>query len=532
MDITKLLKEFIGVRSDSGTALECDMAVKLLSVIREMPYFKAHPSHFGTFDFGDALRRPIVWALIKGRSERTLVLTGHYDAVNTACYGKNEKAALDPDALTKAVLEDPGADPELREDLASGEWLPGRGSNDMKAGLAIALSAMDAHDPEDLSLLFVAVCDEENLSAGARGAGKLYRELHQRFGLKYELGIILEPSEALMDDPAVPAYNGSCGKILPVMVVKGCTCHGARAMEGLSAVGLLSRIVLKTELDPALISEDQGVFTQPPAVLMQRDLKDYYDVSLPEYAGAAISITFLKSTRPLDLIGAIKGRAAEGLAEGIQAYEATYRELAELGAVRREGERHFTPSVFTCGELTALVREQEDGEAFLEAEREKMAAQIADRSQNMVGVTLLYIRDLMHKAGVAPGSCAIGIAPPYYPAANNDHLGAGAAEMIRDLVQALSPAVSFFDYSQGITDMSYLSCSRPEEEEEILENVPLAGDLYDIDFRLAAEYGFPCLKMGPRGKCLHQEGERVYLPDLTETVPGLLRQIITIMERP
>jgi len=531
MNATELLKELIAVRSDSGTALETAMADKLRTVIGELPYFRKHPDHYGTWDFGDPLGRPLVWALVKGRSSRTLVFTGHYDAVSTTCYGKKEALALDPDALAEAVLEDEAADAGLRADLATGKWLPGRGSNDMKAGLAIALSVLAEHEPQELSLLFTAVCDEENLSAGARAAAGLYRELQARFGLTYELGIMAEPGEAAMAGDAIPVYNGSCGKILPVLVVKGKICHGARVMEGLSASGLLARIVLKTELDPRLISADQGAFTQPPAVLMQRDLKEGYDVSLPEYAGAAISFTFLKATKPLSLIAALRARAEAGLREGIKAYADTYDQLAAQGVVRAEEKRAYEASVLTGGELTELIRRQPGGEGFLTRKKAEAEAAVKAGRQNFVSATLYYLRDLMHFAELAPGSCVIGIAPPYYPAANNDYLGPGAAERVRDLLAELGDDVRFSTYSQGITDMSYLACTDPEEEVRVMQDVPLAGPLYQTDFRAAAAVSFPCLRLGPRGKELHQEGERVYLPDVEEHVPEIYRKIIAHLEK-
>ena len=57
--------------------------------------------------------------------------------------------------------------------MASGEWLFGRGVNDMKGGLSIGLAIMDWFGQKVLeypettgNLLFAAVADEEAYSAG------------------------------------------------------------------------------------------------------------------------------------------------------------------------------------------------------------------------------------------------------------------------------------------------------------------------------------------------------------------------------
>lgn len=130
---------------------------------------------------GDAGKRPLVYGLVRGnkKSGRTIILTGHSDVVSAEDYGLLKPLAFSMDEL-KAELEkeygewvmqvpkktvgkgsmeagerDNGeagegakvpekkafgaaADPEqdFWNDVASGEWIFGRGAADMKGGLA------------------------------------------------------------------------------------------------------------------------------------------------------------------------------------------------------------------------------------------------------------------------------------------------------------------------------------------------------------------------------------------------------------
>ena len=101
--------------------------------------------------------RPVVWALLEGRSPRTVILLGHYDTVSARGFAapdsEGEALAFDPHRLRERLLErrrrgerfDPVLDADLAlEEREPGTWLFGRGSLDMKAGLAAGVAAMEA----------------------------------------------------------------------------------------------------------------------------------------------------------------------------------------------------------------------------------------------------------------------------------------------------------------------------------------------------------------------------------------------------
>ena len=140
------LKELVAIPSISNTKEESLAADYLAKSLAEQDYFRANPGLCGQFPIeGDPLGRTVAYGLVRGNGRRTVILTGHYDVVDTEEYGEFRKYAYDVEAWKNAsgpelegLLE--MLTPEAREDFCSGEWLFGRGVNDMKGGLAVGLA--------------------------------------------------------------------------------------------------------------------------------------------------------------------------------------------------------------------------------------------------------------------------------------------------------------------------------------------------------------------------------------------------------
>lgn len=186
-EIRELLYELVSVQSDTGTKLEVKMGEKIFDIIRRNEYFAKHPELCGMESSGDFLGRSVVWALKKGSTNRTVILSGHYDAVEIDSYGELKPYALEPDELKKRLKEVVRSDNAALAATEDDNWLFGRGAADMKAGIAINLHALFTTENAEASVLFAAVCDEENLSAGCRTMMPLLSELRRRFGLDYRL---------------------------------------------------------------------------------------------------------------------------------------------------------------------------------------------------------------------------------------------------------------------------------------------------------------------------------------------------------
>ena len=101
----------------------------------------------------------------------------------------------------------------------------------------------------DGNLLLLSLPDEENLSAGMRAATLLMKDLKARFGLDYRLMINTEPHTRLEPGTGV-LYEGSLGKIMPLVYVKGQAAHVSQIFNGFNPLLLLAEIVRRTELNP------------------------------------------------------------------------------------------------------------------------------------------------------------------------------------------------------------------------------------------------------------------------------------------
>ena len=118
--------------SVTGSAADATMAERLLATT-------AHFDAAWTENIPGDPRRNVL-ALKRGRTRRTIVLTGHFDVVPVEDYGEQKLLAFEPEALLPSMiarLKSSGENPGALVDFESGDFLPGRGLLDMKAGLEI-----------------------------------------------------------------------------------------------------------------------------------------------------------------------------------------------------------------------------------------------------------------------------------------------------------------------------------------------------------------------------------------------------------
>ena len=127
------------------------------------------------------------------------MLISHFDTVWTEEYGVLEPLAFHPEELTKKLME-PAFKKDLPEnariDLETGKYLFGRGTMDMKMGIALHMQLIEKASVENwpINLLLTTVPDEEVNSAGMRAAVTELVRLREEHGLAYKLFLNSEPS--------------------------------------------------------------------------------------------------------------------------------------------------------------------------------------------------------------------------------------------------------------------------------------------------------------------------------------------------
>ena len=136
----------VNIRGISPHQTENNVARTVLDLLTEEDFADAYTSVGLDPLENDSYQRHNVFAFLRGESKRTLVLLGHFDTVDTQDYGSLEPWALDPAALAERQEELLALVPELRANLEAypGDWMFGRGSIDMKSGVAANIAVNGA----------------------------------------------------------------------------------------------------------------------------------------------------------------------------------------------------------------------------------------------------------------------------------------------------------------------------------------------------------------------------------------------------
>ena len=533
--IEAILRDYVATRTDSDSGHELSAGRFFSSWAAGVPYLREHPENWGLFPIpGDPRDRVVPWCLLRGNGARTLVMIHHCDCVETSGYGALEPLCLDPDALEAAFRGGAMALPaDARADLETGGWLFGRGVCDMKGGASVQLALFEQYSADSDfagNILILAVPDEENLSAGMRGALHLLADLKVQHGLEYAMMLNCEPHQREEDPLRGTLYDGSIGKVLPMVYVRGKVAHVGQVFDGLNPIGLLGEIVSRTEVNPFFIEKVGNTVCPPPTWLYGKDTKMVYDVSLPAAAVGCLSVLPLKLT-PMEIMDELE-RICEA------AFEAALARMNDSYAAFCRKAEHpvetlpWTPCVKTFSQIYTEA-EQDGGDAFRTAWAEASARALAgllDKTMTVISaVTALIETALLHRRDQQP-MVVLALAPPYYPSANNsllaDDISAAADAAMADLAafgESLGVRYDIQNYFVQISDLSYAMLAAGAQDIACIEgNMPLWGHGYDIPLGLIREMSMPVCNVGPWGKDLHRFTERVSRHDLLEITPQMV----------
>ncbi|MBQ9459183.1 MAG: M20/M25/M40 family metallo-hydrolase [Oscillospiraceae bacterium] len=537
--IREILGELMAMRSTTGTAAERAPAEWFAAFFRAMPYFRANPELTGLYEIpGDGCGRAVPYALLLGKKRDTVVLSGHFDVVSAEEYGAAEAHAYalgDPEL--ERMLEAFPLNERQRADLASGEWFWGRGTADMKGGLAVHAALFEEYaslaGTGELpgSLLLLPVPDEESYSAGMRAASTILRMLQEKYGLRYQLLIDPEPTP---DPDGVQVLSlGSVGKLMPAVFVQGKKSHINRCFEGVSALSVLTDIFAHTDGAAEFCDVSDGEATVPPVWANLRDRKRGYDVSLPERAAGYFTLLTLRMT-PEQVLARLKRVCAEAFGRQIESRRAAYDACRALGASPGAFDAGDAPRILSFAELCAFARENDpEFDAFLSARRAEAAERIAGGETNFPDATVELVEAALDRSGIRGCAAVIAFAPPYYPSVHADRVGGktgrgseafrfAAAVSEREFDQKLASE----NYFMGISDLSYSAVTEEFDFSSYSANAPLWGDAYRLNFDAFSAVAAPGIIYGPIGREYHTFAERVNKRSLLTVVPAVTRELI------
>ncbi len=521
-NIYTILEELINIQSDTNTHLEKDIERYLLDHISQMPWFKDHPT-FGLEALShDDLERGIVWALLKGNGPNTIILLNHHDAVDIDVYGNLKEVAFDSDAL-KASLKNLKLDDETHHDLEDSNWMFGRGTADMKAGIAIHLHLLEMYASKNLkgNILFISVPDEENLSQGMRHGSQLLHQLSNTYDLNYELLINSEPHERTNNQFTI--YDSSVGKNMAAIYVQGIKSHIGKIYDGLNPTLLLSNIVQKTELNPMFSDSVLGDQSPPPSWSYVRDFKASYDASVPEAAGGYLSFLTLEST-PIDILSHLKEICSDAMTEMVEHKKRTYETIYK----KNYDKVHHVPQVKLYQDLLhdATQKNRQATEQSLRECKMYIKDELKAKRLTIPESNFILIRSLLDIVTYSEPTAVVALSPPFYPHISTETAHQSVMNTVKDILK--EDEIDFQHYFMGISDLSYTGLQNADKiTPYVAPNMPLWDeDFYTIDFSSLKKLSIPSIILGPWGKDLHKMTERVYVPDLVENTHLLISKLI------
>jgi arginine utilization protein RocB len=478
----------------------------------------------------DPQGRSNVWAWSRGSGKEVVVLTGHYDVVSASNYGPLEPYAFDPDALLPRLIADLRSsarnDAERRAlaDLESGDFLPGRGLLDMKAGLAAGLVALYRHAAQSErvgNVVFIAVADEEDRSVGARGAARALGA----WALEHDLEIVgvinLDATSDHGDGTDGRAvYHGSVGKLLVCAYCVGTDVHAGYALDGINANFLASEITRRFEHNPVLADRSMNEIGTPPTSLRQTDLKPQYDVTTPARAWACFNVPIHGKTAS-DVMSDFQREAKIALHNALE----VLRDRAEsLGRTDSAAHGAGRPLVLSYAELLEVARSA--GHANFDADFDRLLRSV-DAQADLPTQSVSIINWLWDRSGLLGPAVVLSFGALHYPSTIlGEHMPADARLMrvTRAVLEEARSEVSVVErtYFTGISDMSWFGRGDAVQIGVVNANTP------SLNARITAPPAhLPTVNLGPWGRDYHQWLERAYMPYTFGQLPELVWRIAT-----
>ncbi|MDP1442131.1 M20/M25/M40 family metallo-hydrolase [Priestia megaterium] len=535
--LTKLLCNLVRIPSITGSQAEEIFPDFVVQQLSDLFYFQQYPSHLQKNPTGDD--RFFITALVKKAPDvkNTVILVSHFDVVDIKDYGRWKEDAFNPEKLTSMFYSHIDELPvPVRQDMEQGNWLFGRGTMDMKCGLALHMSMIEqaCEGKFDGNILLLAVPDEEVNSVGMRAAVPKLLDIAKQYDLEYTTVLNSEPMfTRYPGDESKYIYTGSVGKVLPGFLCYGKESHVGEPFAGLNANYMASLLTAEIELNTEFCEIIEGEATPPPTNLIQRDLKDEYSTQIPHRAVTLFNL-FLLEKQMEDVVLLLREKAIKVAAQ----LEDNYMKQANHFSTYNS----FTPknlkvNILTYEELIEYCVQNYGQEQINNLQTSVLKNRNGKDDRDL---TIEFVDQLSTLCKELGPMIVIFFAPPYYPAVSSRQ-----NLLIQDVVCNMEKYayenhnVTFKkqNYFGGISDLSYVGLQYPPESmKPLTTNMPLWNNGYSVPLDELERFNVPVLNVGPVGKDAHQWTERLDIDyafgTLLDMLPVCIHKLLNpVLER-
>ncbi|MGM7701858.1 M20/M25/M40 family metallo-hydrolase [Pseudalkalibacillus sp. Hm43] len=507
--LKELLCHLIEFPSITGSEAELAISEFIHMQLNDLDYFQEHPEDLQIHPTSDG--RKFVTAFVRnGNKKETVVLISHFDVVDVEDYGEWKNLAFRPKELTQEFLANIDELPDLvQEDLKESEWLFGRGSMDMKAGLTLQMSMIEkaTQGEFDGNLLLLTVPDEEANSTGMMEAVEVLLEMSQLHDLEYKACLNSEPVfTRYPGDTNQYVYTGSIGKLLPGFLCYGMETHVGEPFSGINANYMVSELTKELELNTDFCESIDGEVTPPPTNLMQKDLKEEYSVQIPHVAVTMYNLMVMdRSVSEInkDLLS-LASKVAKRIERHLYNHAMTFTQWESFEPL----EHHI--SVFTYQDLLEKAIQQY-GEAEIVRRQAYIAANYKVLGDRDLSTRLVY--DLASLCKDEGPMIVLFYSPPFYPAVSsrkNPFIKQVVREMIEYAETKHNVVLKEQNYFAGLSDLSFTSLSQSVEGlKPLFRNMPLFQNGYRFPLDELQQLKIPVMNLGPQGRDAHKWTERL-----------------------
>jgi arginine utilization protein RocB len=525
--LIELLCSLVEYPSVTGSDAEIAIAQYIHYLLEDQKYFQEHQDHVALHPLEDG--RQLVTALVKSPKETkdTVILLGHIDVVDVEDYGSFINLAFHPKELTNEFIKNAHVLPtEVQQDIQTGEWLFGRGTMDMKAGLTLNLSLLEKamNNEFDGNILLLAVPDEEVNSSGMLAARPILDEWKKKFDLEFVTCLQTEPIfRKYPGEENLYMYTGSIGKVLPGFYCYGKETHVGEPFAGVNANVMISYLNQEMELHEDFVEIVGEETTPPPVSLMNRDLKEEYSVQTPIAAIAMYNLLYMKQG-----IQDINDKLLAAAKRAKQHVEAHYQQKIER--YREKAGINYQADV----NVNILMYEELYQEAKNRVGEQEVLRRhnllINNREHGDRDFSTLLVQDLASICKDLAPMIVLFYSPPFYPAVSSkeDKMIETVADQIKNHVREdYGLELNEMEFFPGLSDLSFIGPTTSSEGTEILQsNMPLDNKGYTLSNSLENALDVPILNIGPFGKDPHQWTERLELVYSFEKLPHILTKTL------